>query len=54
MLAQLGGAVVGKGMSEPLVPEKGADEQNRRVALVFPEGNVRGLSSLCPADSSVP
>jgi outer membrane protein OmpA-like peptidoglycan-associated protein len=54
MLAQLGGAVVGKGMSEPLVPERGANEQNRRVALVFPEANARGLSSLCPADSSTP
>jgi len=54
MLALLDGAVVGKGMTEPLVPEKGPNEQNRRVTLVFPEATVRGLSSLCPANPTVP
>jgi outer membrane protein OmpA-like peptidoglycan-associated protein len=54
MLALLGGAVVGKGMSEPLVPEPGPNEQNRRVTLVFPEAAVRGLSALCPASPAGP
>ena len=53
LLAGLGEAVVGKGMREPLVPESGPNEQNRRVNLIFPQ-TTAGLTTLCPAVSSVP
>jgi outer membrane protein OmpA-like peptidoglycan-associated protein len=47
LLASLANTVVGKGMREPLVPEKGPNEQNRRVTLTFPEPPVGELTSLC-------
>lgn len=49
LLAKLGGVVVGKGMREPLVDERGANDQNRRVTLIFPQTTAGGLTSLCPA-----
>lgn len=49
LLAPLGNTVVGKGMREPVVPEKGPNEQNRRVTLIFPEAEVGEVTSLCPA-----
>jgi len=44
---------VGKGMREPLAPESGPNEQNRRVNLIFPQATA-GLTTLCPAVSSIP
>ncbi|MFQ5696353.1 MAG: OmpA family protein, partial [Terriglobia bacterium] len=55
MLALLGEAVAGKGMREPVVPEQGRNEQNRRVTLVFPEATAATPSPLCasaPAGTS--
>jgi len=51
LLAGLGDAVMGKGMREPLVPERGPNEENRRVDLIFPETTAAGLNTLCPAVS---
>jgi outer membrane protein OmpA-like peptidoglycan-associated protein len=47
-LAGLGDAVVGKGMREPLIPEPGPNEQNRRVTLIFPQA-AGGLGPFCEA-----
>jgi len=49
LLAQLEGRVVGKGMREPMVPEKGPNEQNRRVTLVFFPPQPDAPVSPCPA-----
>jgi len=49
LLAQLEGRVVGKGMREPMVPEKGPNEQNRRVTLVFFPQQPDAPVSPCPA-----
>jgi len=46
--AGLGDAVVGKGMREPLVPEPGPNQQNRRVTLIFPQA-AGGLGPFCAA-----
>ena len=54
LLTGLGDAVVGKGMREPLVPERGPNEENRRVNLIFPETTAAGLNTLCPAVSPEP
>jgi outer membrane protein OmpA-like peptidoglycan-associated protein len=54
LLEALGGEVVGKGMREPLVPERGPNEENRRVNLIFPETTAAGLNTLCPAVSPAP
>ncbi|MGH9788447.1 MAG: OmpA family protein, partial [Candidatus Acidiferrales bacterium] len=48
LLAQLEGRVVGKGMREPMVPEKGPNEQNRRVTLVFFPQQPDAPVSPCP------
>lgn len=47
-LAPLGDAVVGKGMREPVVDEKGPNEKNRRVTLIFPPAQAGQLTTLCP------
>jgi outer membrane protein OmpA-like peptidoglycan-associated protein len=47
-LAEVGDTVAGKGMREPLVPEPGPNEQNRRVALIFPHA-AGGLGPFCAA-----
>lgn len=49
LLDGLGGSVVGRGMREPLAPEPGPNEQNRRVNLIFPDTTAAGLYTLCPA-----
>jgi outer membrane protein OmpA-like peptidoglycan-associated protein len=49
LLAHLEGRVVGKGMREPMVPEKGPNEQNRRVTLVFFSADPNTPVSPCPA-----
>jgi len=49
LLARLEGRVVGKGMREPMVPEKGPNEQNRRVTLVFFPLQPDAPISPCPA-----
>jgi hypothetical protein len=36
-------------MREPLIPVQGANEENRRVTLIFPEAQAGQLSSLCAA-----
>jgi outer membrane protein OmpA-like peptidoglycan-associated protein len=46
--AEMGDTVTGKGMREPLVPEPGPNEQNRRVALIFPNA-AGGLGPFCAA-----
>jgi len=51
LLGGLGDAVVGKGMREPLAPERGPNEENRRVNLIFPETTAAGLNTVCPAVS---
>jgi len=51
LLGELGDAVVGKGMREPLAPERGPNEENRRVNLIFPETTAAGLNTVCPAVS---
>lgn len=53
-LAELGSAVVGKGMREPQVPERGPNAQNRRVTLVFAESTLGGLTSVCLAPEPAP
>ncbi|MFQ5777110.1 MAG: OmpA family protein [Terriglobia bacterium] len=52
LLTLVSDAVVGMGMREPVVPEQGPNEQNRRVSLLFPEPTVGALTSLCPAAPS--
>lgn len=47
-LAPLGDAVVGKGLREPVVAEKGPNEKNRRVTLIFPPAQAGQLTTLCP------
>ncbi|MFQ5662400.1 MAG: OmpA family protein [Terriglobia bacterium] len=47
LLAALGDTVVGKGMREPVVPERGPNERNRRVALIFPQVERGEVTSLC-------
>ncbi|MGH9804676.1 MAG: OmpA family protein [Candidatus Acidiferrales bacterium] len=54
LLDALGDVIVGKGMREPLVPERGANEENRRVNLIFPETTAAGLYTVCPAVSPAP
>ncbi|MCI0403320.1 MAG: OmpA family protein [Acidobacteria bacterium] len=49
LLARLEGRVVGKGMREPMVPEKGPNEKNRRVTLVFFPLQPDAPVSPCPA-----
>ncbi|MFB3141036.1 MAG: OmpA family protein [Candidatus Acidiferrales bacterium] len=49
LLDRLGDAVTGRGMREPLIPVQGANEENRRVTLIFPEAQAGQLSSLCAA-----
>jgi hypothetical protein len=49
LLGRLGDAVTGRGMREPLIPVQGANEENRRVTLIFPEAQAGQLSSLCAA-----
>jgi len=49
LLARLENRVVGKGMREPMVPEKGPNEQNRRVTLVFFPQQPDAPVSPCPA-----
>jgi flagellar motor protein MotB len=48
-MAALGDVVVGQGMREPVVNEKGPNEKNRRVNLIFPEAKPGELTTLCPA-----
>ena len=52
LLTLVSDSVVGMGMREPVVPEQGANEQNRRVSLLFPEPTAGALTSLCPAAPS--
>ena len=52
LLAPLGDTVIGKGMREPVAPEKGANEKNRRVTLSFPEAQTGDVTALCPAPAS--
>ncbi len=54
LLTLLGNRVVGKGMREPLVPEKGPNEQNRRVTLILVAGESGGSVSFCPMGESNP
>jgi outer membrane protein OmpA-like peptidoglycan-associated protein len=49
LLARLEGRVVGKGMREPMIPEKGPNEQNRRVTLVFFAADPNTPVSPCAA-----
>ncbi|MGH9780143.1 MAG: OmpA family protein [Candidatus Acidiferrales bacterium] len=49
LMARLESRVVGKGMREPMVPEKGPNEQNRRVTLVFFPLQADAPISPCPA-----
>lgn len=49
LLTPLGDTVIGKGMREPVTPEKGPNERNRRVTLSFPEAPTGELTALCPA-----
>ena len=48
-LDRLDDAVAGRGMREPLIPVQGANEENRRVTLIFPEAQAGQLTSLCAA-----
>jgi outer membrane protein OmpA-like peptidoglycan-associated protein len=49
-LARVGHAVVGKGMREPVVAERGANEQNRRVNILFlPDPRANAPAPLCAA-----
>ncbi len=48
LLEPIATVVVGKGMREPVVAEKGQNEQNRRVTLNFPPVEAGDVSSLCP------
>ena len=48
LLTPLGSTVMGKGMREPVVPEQGRNEQNRRVTIIFPQTQAGEISSLCP------
>lgn len=49
-LAQVGNAVAGKGMREPVVNERGANEQNRRVNILFlPDPRPNAPAPLCAA-----
>ncbi len=54
LLTLLGNRVVGKGMREPLMPEKGPNEQNRRVTLILVAGESGGSVSFCPMGESNP
>jgi len=54
LLTLLGNRVAGKGMREPLVPEKGPNEQNRRVTLILAAGESSGPVSFCPMGESNP
>lgn len=54
LLQPLGDTVIGKGMREPVVAEKGANEKNRRVTLSFPEAPTGQVTALCPAPASEP
>ena len=54
LLTLLGNRVVGKGMREPLVPEKGPNEQNRRVTLILVAGESGSSISFCPMGESNP
>lgn len=54
LLTLLGNRVAGKGMREPLVPEKGPNEQNRRVTLILVAGESGGSVSFCPMGESNP
>ncbi len=54
LLTLLGNRVVGKGMREPLVPEKGPNEQNRRVTLILVASESGGSVSFCPMGESNP
>jgi len=54
LLAPLGDTVIGKGMREPVAPEKGPNEKNRRVTLSFPEAQTGDVTALCPAPASEP
>lgn len=49
LLARLENRVIGKGMREPLVLEKGPNEQNRRVTVVFSPMEPGASVSPCPA-----
>ncbi|HXE75870.1 MAG TPA: OmpA family protein [Candidatus Xenobia bacterium] len=48
LLTLLGNRVVGKGMREPLVPEKGPNEQNRRVTIILAPREPGAPVSFCP------
>ena len=53
-LAQLNGAVVGKGETDPVEDTGAASELNRRVVLLFPPSPMGQVTSLCegpPAQS---
>ncbi|HXE75869.1 MAG TPA: OmpA family protein [Candidatus Xenobia bacterium] len=52
LLAPVSDVVVGKGMREPVVAEKGPNEKNRRVMLLFPPVRAGEATSLCPAAPS--
>ncbi|MGH9788446.1 MAG: OmpA family protein [Candidatus Acidiferrales bacterium] len=48
LLEPIATVVVGKGMREPVVAEKGQNEKNRRVTLSFPPVEAGDVSTLCP------
>jgi hypothetical protein len=48
LLEPIATVVVGKGMREPVVDEKGPNEKNRRVTLNFPPVEAGDASTLCP------
>jgi outer membrane protein OmpA-like peptidoglycan-associated protein len=52
LLEPIATVVVGKGMREPVVPEKGPNEKNRRVTLNFPPVQAGDVSTLCPTTPS--
>jgi len=47
LLAQLNGAVIGKGETELVEDTAGASERNRRVVLLFPTNPMGEVTSLC-------
>ncbi len=51
-LAQLNGAVVGKGESEPVEDTEAASERNRRVVLLFPPAQMGQVTSLCEGSAA--
>jgi outer membrane protein OmpA-like peptidoglycan-associated protein len=48
LLEPIATVVVGKGLREPVVAEKGPNERNRRVTLNFPPVEAGEASTLCP------